>query len=118
MTSMSEALRSSPLPPPNFQFSIALRLSHCAAFFCLAPFLCIGALAAESNITHQLPITDYSAQIAQAADALRPTLVQIRRDLHMHPELANREERTANVIADKLRALGIDDIRTNVAHHG
>ena len=53
-----------------------------------------------------------------AAEALRPKLIETRRDLHMHPELSNREERTARVVADKLRALGFDEIKTNVARHG
>lgn len=57
-------------------------------------------------------------QIAQAAESLRARLVEQRRDFHMHPELSNREERTARVIAERLRALGVDDIRTNVGKHG
>jgi amidohydrolase len=57
-------------------------------------------------------------KIAEAAEALRPILVQTRRDFHMHPELSNQEERTARVVAEKLRALGFDEIRTNVAGHG
>ena len=56
--------------------------------------------------------------IARAAEALRPKLVETRRDLHMHPELSNREERTARVVAERLRALGLDEVRTNVAGHG
>jgi len=36
----------------------------------------------------------------------------------MHPELSNREERTARVVAERLRALGLDDVKTNVAGHG
>ena len=36
----------------------------------------------------------------------------------MHPELSNREERTARVVADRLRALGFDEVKTNVARHG
>lgn len=36
----------------------------------------------------------------------------------MHPELSNREVRTSRVIAERLRELGMDEIRTNVAHHG
>src|SRR5438105_2122474 len=57
-------------------------------------------------------------QIAYAAEGLRGKLIEIRRDLHMHPELANREERTARVVAEKLRSLGFDEVRTNVAKHG
>src|ERR1044071_7736715 len=57
-------------------------------------------------------------QIAQAAQALRPQLAAQRRDFHMHPELSNREERTSKIVAEKLRALGLDDVRTGVARHG
>src|SRR5216110_689585 len=40
-----------------------------------------------------------------------------RRDIHEHPELSNREVRTAQVVAEHLRALGIE-VRTGVAHTG
>jgi amidohydrolase len=57
------------------------------------------------------------AEVARAADAMRDRLVALRRDLHMHPELSNREERTARVVAERLRALGLE-VRTGVARHG
>jgi len=57
-------------------------------------------------------------QIAQAAESLRARLVEQRRDFHMHPELSNREERTARVVAERLRALGLDEVKTNVGKHG
>ncbi|MBI1982584.1 MAG: amidohydrolase [Acidobacteria bacterium] len=56
--------------------------------------------------------------IARAAEALRPKLIEMRRDFHMHPELSNREERTSRVVADRLRALGLDEVKTGVAGHG
>jgi len=56
--------------------------------------------------------------IGQAAEALRDRLVAQRRDFHIHPELSNREERTGRVVAERLRALGLTDIRTGVARHG
>ena len=34
--------------------------------------------------------------------------VEIRRDLHMHPEVSSHEERTAKVIADTLKDLGVE----------
>jgi amidohydrolase len=52
--------------------------------------------------------TARDAEIARAAEALRPKLVEMRRDFHMHPELSNREERTKRVIAERLRALGLE----------
>jgi amidohydrolase len=57
-------------------------------------------------------------RIAQAAEEMRARLIEQRRDFHMHPELSNREERTARVVAERLRALGLEDIRTGVARHG
>src|SRR5262249_25257154 len=57
-------------------------------------------------------------QIAAAADALREKLVQQRRDFHMHPELSNREERTSRIVAERLRALGLDEVKTGVGKYG
>lgn len=57
------------------------------------------------------------AEIASAARALTPWLVETRRDLHMHPELSNREQRTGRLVADRLRALGLA-VRYPVARNG
>ena len=43
-----------------------------------------------------------------AVDALEPELVDLRRDLHAHPELAWQEERTTALVADRLGGAGID----------
>lgn len=57
-------------------------------------------------------------EIARRVEALRPTLVETRRDIHRHPELSNCEVRTARMVTERLRALGVDEIKTNVAGHG
>ncbi len=57
-------------------------------------------------------------QAARIAEQLHDALVAQRRDFHMYPELSNREERTARVIAQKLRSLGLDEVRTGVSRHG
>lgn len=44
-------------------------------------------------------------------------MVQWRRDFHQHPELSNREERTAATVAAQLRKLGLKP-RTGIAHYG
>jgi len=49
--------------------------------------------------------------IAKAAAALEPKLVEIRRDLHMHPELSNKEIRTSRIVTERLKALGLE-VRT------
>ena len=92
---------------------MTLRPSQVALGFWLAVVLLrIGTLnAAEAQPSP-------ARQIAEAAEALRPKLVETRRDFHQHPELANCEERTARVVAERLRALGFAEVRTNVARHG
>jgi len=56
--------------------------------------------------------------IAQAAEAIRAKLIEQRRDFHMHPELSNREERTSRIVAERLRALGLDEVKTGVGKYG
>jgi amidohydrolase len=58
-----------------------------------------------------------SAETVARIAALEPKVVAWRRDIHQHPELGNREVRTAKLVADHLRALGIE-VQTGVAHTG
>lgn len=77
--------------------------------------LCIGCRTALA----EGPISaTREERIAQAAESLRARLIEQRRDFHMHPELSNREERTSRIVAEKLKALGFDQVRTGVARHG
>lgn len=48
-----------------------------------------------------------AARLISRVDALRAELVGIRRDIHAHPELARTEVRTTAVVADRLRAAGL-----------
>lgn len=57
-------------------------------------------------------------RLAKIIEAVRPKLIETRRDFHQRPELSNREERTARVVAERLRALGLDEIKAGVAGHG
>lgn len=59
-----------------------------------------------------------AAQIDHAAREIEAQVIAWRRDLHAHPELGNREFRTAGIVADHLRSLGLDEVRTGVAHTG
>tara|TARA_R110002073_G_scaffold1940_4_gene13580 strand:- start:6039 stop:7343 length:1305 start_codon:yes stop_codon:yes gene_type:complete len=45
-------------------------------------------------------------------------VIETRHDFHAHPELGNREFKTAEKIAARLRALGFDEVTTGVAHTG
>ncbi len=56
-------------------------------------------------------------EIDAAVAAIHPRVIEWRRDFHRHPELANREFRTAQKVAEHLRALGLE-VRTGMAHTG
>ncbi len=57
------------------------------------------------------------AAVTAAIERDRASLVELRRDLHQHPEVSGQEVRTAKVVADRLRALGLE-VRTGVGGHG
>ena len=59
----------------------------------------------------------FDQAILDSARRLEAKVIAWRRDLHAHPELGNREFRTAKVVADHLRSLGIE-VREKVAHTG
>ncbi|MEQ8857135.1 MAG: amidohydrolase [Pseudomonadales bacterium] len=56
-------------------------------------------------------------RIGDAARALEDQVIAWRRDIHEHPELSNRETRTAALVAEHLRGLGME-VTTEVAHTG
>ncbi|HMH24134.1 MAG TPA: amidohydrolase, partial [Puia sp.] len=51
---------------------------------------------------------DIHLLIDEASERIEPRTIAWRRDFHQHPELGNREFRTAKIIADHLRSLGIE----------
>jgi amidohydrolase len=60
---------------------------------------------------------DLAREIDTRTTAVLSKVVSWRRDIHQHPELSNREVRTSKIVADHLRALGLE-VRTNVAKTG
>ncbi len=58
-----------------------------------------------------------AAEIDRRTQLVVENVVRWRRDFHEHPELGNRETRTAKIVADHLRKLGME-VRTDVAHTG
>ncbi|MFJ9824969.1 M20 family metallopeptidase [Streptomyces sp. NPDC101160] len=57
------------------------------------------------------------AELDRAAERTAGQVIAWRRHLHRHPELSNREEKTAAFVADHLRSLGLDEVRTGIAGH-
>jgi amidohydrolase len=54
---------------------------------------------------------------AAAIDA-ESKVIDWRHHIHAHPELSNREAATAAFVAEHLRSLGLDEVRTGIAGHG
>ena len=73
-------------------------------------------LATTLSLALQAPasIHDRIAAHVKAHDA---EFIAVRRDLHRHPELSGREARTAGIVAERLKSLGLD-VRTGVGGHG
>ena len=71
--------------------------------------LSLFLLALSSIITAQIPEKDYQK--------IEPKVIEWRHDIHEHPELSNREFRTAQKVATHLKALGLE-VETGVAHTG
>jgi amidohydrolase len=61
---------------------------------------------------------DAKLKLDAAFDAIEPKVIEWRRDFHEHPELSNREFRTADKVAEHLKSLKLDSVETNVAHTG
>src|SRR3546814_7925379 len=101
------AVASAHLPPKD----TAMRLAHR-----LSPLL-LALLAAPLSVVAQDAAPAQRPEVAAAAQQLQQQVVDWRRDFHAHPELSNREERTAGKVAEHLRALGLEP-RTGIAHHG
>lgn len=78
----------------------------------LAAAVAAAALALPAGATHA-----QSADVAASVEAVTPRVVAWRRDLHAHPELGFAETRTAAMVADHLRSLGME-VRTGVGRTG
>jgi amidohydrolase len=84
----------------------------------LNALILVLAMAAQTANAIAARAGSHDQQIAQAAETLRARLIEQRRDFHMHPELSNREERTSRIVAERLRALGLDEVKTGVGKYG
>lgn len=79
------------------------------AFFALGLGLAGAAQAQQASPLEQQAYT--------RAAAVEQKLIQWRRDIHQHPELGDQETRTAKLVADHLRKLGLE-VHTGIARTG
>ncbi|RJG21405.1 amidohydrolase [Massilia cavernae] len=86
-----------------------MRISPLLPAALTAVFLCSHASAAAPGASEQ--------QVRQRAAAVEQQLIKWRRDIHQHPELGDQEHRTAKLVADHLRQLGLE-VRTGIGRTG
>lgn len=65
-----------------------------------------------------VPPHDLHERFDRATEEIADTVVGWRHHLHRHPELSNREVETERMVADHLRSLRLDEVRTGIAGHG
>jgi amidohydrolase len=74
-------------------------------------------VSGERTMTESQNRSSTTERIEERASAVEQKVIAWRRDIHEHPELGNREVRTAALVADHLRNLGLE-VRTGIAHTG
>ena len=77
---------------------------------CAVTLIPAGGMA-QGNASRLVEMVD------RYADEMEERVIAWRRDIHEHPELGNREFRTAALVAEHLRGLGLE-VQTEVAHTG
>lgn len=78
-------------------------------------FLALGLVV----LGHAVTATEVAADddLDSAISSVTAPVIAWRRDIHAHPELGNREVRTAGVVADALTQMGLE-VRTGIALTG
>jgi len=79
---------------------------------CALCLLCIGVSKVSAQGLEVL-----HKDLDRLAQEVESQVIEWRRDFHQHPELSNREFRTAKIVAEHLTQLGMD-VQTRVAHTG
>lgn len=76
-----------------------------------------GLVLAVANL-QSIRADELTRRVEQLTAAVMPKVVQWRRHFHANPELSNQEQQTSRYVVERLREMGIDDIKTGVARHG
>lgn len=77
----------------------------------------LGALLTASALALPMLAAADVSSVDVAAKSVEPHVIEWRRHLHANPELSNREVKTADFIAKKLKGMGLE-VKTGIAHTG
>jgi amidohydrolase len=76
-----------------------------------------GFFVSEASAVQAADESSLTTILDQRAKQIETKVIAWRRDIHENPELGNRETRTAKLVADHLRSLGLE-VKTGIAHTG
>jgi metal-dependent amidase/aminoacylase/carboxypeptidase family protein len=96
----------------NHQILAFATATHRAKITLILLMVCLD-FAPVHGLEQATPLAEFTRHL----DDQRTTLIEIRRDIHRHPEPSGEEERTARVVAAYLESLGFA-VRTGVGGHG
>ena len=77
----------------------------------------LSALSLLLTFTAALPVHAQSDNIKQLTQDIEDRVIELRRHMHQHPELSNREFETSKLVAKELRDLGLE-VQTEIAYTG
>lgn len=83
----------------------------------MVPIVIAGFLVFPAGSAQKAGSAALRNDIDRLCGQVEAKVIAWRRDIHEHPELGNREFRTARLVAEHLRNLGLE-VRTDVAHTG
>jgi amidohydrolase len=84
---------------------------------------CVSLTGREHFTAHRpsgrsVPSHALHEHLDRSSTEIADRVVEWRHHIHRHPELSNREIETSRLVADHLRSLDLDDVRTGIAGHG
>ena len=90
---------------------------NCLKIAPLIAVLVVLFVSQKVNAQSRFQEQDLFDQMLEHVTAKSQDLIDIRHDIHRHPELSGSEKRTAGLVADHLSGLGFD-VSTGVGGHG
>ena len=85
---------------------------------CMISAICLGSVGSARQSRAGAPAAaDLLDRIKARAAETSDKLIEIRREIHMNPEVSGQEVKTASLIAEHLKELGLD-VETGIGGHG
>jgi amidohydrolase len=83
----------------------------------ILPLVLLAMSLSTASVNAQSGVSDLEQEIRQRAAQIENKLIAWRRDIHENPELGEQENRTAGLVAEHLKKLGLE-VKTGIARTG